>query len=85
MQGFGGPVWRYTILGSLLAIGAYNYAPEPTNDVYLTRWIAMYTAPRSLWLELNAKRTALAEDNSETNLLLSDAKKPRVHRFRYPQ
>lgn len=83
--GFGSPIWGYAMLCSLLAVGAYKYAPEPTGDVYLTRWIAMYTSPRNLWLDLNAKHTALQQDISEGNLLLSDAKKPRVHRYRYPQ
>ncbi|KAF8891661.1 hypothetical protein BD779DRAFT_1512339 [Infundibulicybe gibba] len=84
-EGFSGPIWRNTVLLSLLAVGCYKYAPEPSEDVYLTRWIAMYTAPRDLWLELNAKHTAMQQEVSDTTILLSDAKKPRVHRYRYPQ
>ena len=85
LSGFGGPLWRYTILCSLVAAGAYKYAPEPSDDVYLTRWIAMYTPPRGLWLDLNAKHAALQKDALETTLLLSDAKKAKMHRYRFPQ
>ena len=83
--GFSRSFLGWAVLCSLLAVGAYKYAPEPTEDVYLTRWITMYTSPRSLWLDLNVKHAALQQEVSEGNLLLSDAKKARVHRFRFPQ
>jgi hypothetical protein len=83
--GFGGALWRNTALFSIVAVAAYKYAPEAAEDVYLTRWIALYKSHRNLWLELNAAHTALEQDNSETNILLTDAKKPKVHRYRYPQ
>jgi hypothetical protein len=73
------------VLFSFLAVGFYKYAPAPSDDVYLTRWIAMYSASPDLWLNINAKHTALQKDISEMNVLLNDAKKPRVHRYRYPQ
>ncbi|RDB25198.1 hypothetical protein Hypma_008106 [Hypsizygus marmoreus] len=84
-EGFYGPFWRNTVLGSLLVAAAYKYAPEPSSDVYLTRWIALYTAPRDLWLEIAARHTALSIDDSERSLLLSDARRPQVHRYRYTQ
>jgi len=84
-EGFTSPFWRNTVLCSLLVAAAYKYAPEPGNDVYLTRWIALYTYPRELWTELAAKHTTMSLDQSETKLLLSDAQKAPVHRYRYPQ
>lgn len=45
----------------------------------------MYTNSHEHWLELNAKHTAQQMEVSHTGLLLSDAKRPAVHRFRYPQ
>ena len=84
-EGFSGPFWRNTALASLLVAAAYKYAPEPSEDVYLTRWIALYTSPRDLWTDLAAKHTAMSLDQSETKLLVSDAQKPPVHRYRYPQ
>lgn len=85
LLGFGGALWRNTFLLSLVTVAAYKYAPEPAEDVYLTRWIALYTSPRNLWLELNAKHTAMEQTNSEATMLFTDAKKPKVHRYRHPQ
>ena len=85
ITGFSGPFWRNTLIASLLLAAAYKYAPEPGDDVYLTRWIALYTTPRDLWTELATKHTAMSLDLSETKLLLNDARKPLVHRYRYPQ
>ena len=45
----------------------------------------MYTNSRDHWLELNAKHTAQQMEVSHTGMLLSDAQRPAVHRFRYPQ
>ncbi|TFK75290.1 hypothetical protein BDN72DRAFT_832145 [Pluteus cervinus] len=84
-EGFTGGVWQKTILFSLLAVGFYKYAPEPAEDVYLTRWIAMYTPSPQRWLELNARHTAQQQVVADTSLLLMDAQKPKVHRYRYPQ
>ncbi|GLB37221.1 hypothetical protein LshimejAT787_0402720 [Lyophyllum shimeji] len=83
-EGFSGPFWRNTVLASVLAVAAYKYAPEPTDDAYLTRWIALYTPSRDQWLDMAAKHTALSVEESETTLLVTSAKKPPVHRFRYP-
>jgi len=85
ITGFSSSFWRNTLIGSLLLAAAYKYAPEPGDDVYLTRWIALYTTPRDLWTELASKHTAMSLDLSETKLLLSAARKPLVHRYRYPQ
>jgi hypothetical protein len=79
------PFWGKVLLFTLLTGAAIKYAPEPSEDVYLTQWIAMYTAPRDLWLNLNAKHTAQEVQVSQNNLLIADAQPPAVHRFRYPQ
>ena len=45
----------------------------------------MYTNSRDHWLALNAKHTAQQMEVSRAGMLLSDAQRPAVHRFRYPQ
>ncbi|KAF8647097.1 hypothetical protein AX16_006931 [Volvariella volvacea WC 439] len=84
-EGFGGAVWRNTILAALVGVAFYKFAPEPGKDVYLTRWIAMYTRPSTEWLEINAKHAAQQQDVSDATILFADAKKPRIHRYRFPQ
>ncbi|KDR75420.1 hypothetical protein GALMADRAFT_249473 [Galerina marginata CBS 339.88] len=82
---FGSSFWRNVVLASLGTAALFKYAPYADDSVYLTRWIAMYTAPRDYWLSLNAKHTAQQTVVSEDNLLVNDAQRPVVHRFTYPQ
>jgi hypothetical protein len=39
---FMNPFWGKVLFFTLLTGAAIKYAPEPSDDVYLTRWIAMY-------------------------------------------
>ncbi|KAF9451251.1 hypothetical protein P691DRAFT_663632, partial [Macrolepiota fuliginosa MF-IS2] len=82
---FATPFWRNALILAGLAVVAYKYAPEPGDNVYLTRWIAMYTTPAEQWLELGAKNTAQKEVVAENTRLTVSAKSPPVHRYRYPQ
>lgn len=77
--------WGKVLFFTLLTGAAIRYAPEPNEDVYLTRWIAMYKTSPEVWLELNAKHTAQEFQVSKNNLLVADAQPPPIHRFRYPQ
>jgi len=82
---FGTPFWRNVLFLSVAGVAAVQFLPEAGEEVYLTRWIAMYGRPRDYWMNLNAKYTALLEQASHDTLLLNDAKKPRRQTFRYPQ
>ena len=73
------------MLAGLAIVAFYKYAPEPTEDVYLTRWIAMYTKSRDDWLNYNAIHTAGSQESADQELLFHDAKAPVLRRFRYPQ
>lgn len=83
--GFGTPFWRNVVLAGFGVAAFYKWAPAPGEDVYLTRWIAMYSESRDHWLDLNAKHTVLSQEASDQSLLFRDAKQPTVHRLRYPQ
>ncbi|KAF8161002.1 hypothetical protein B0H34DRAFT_699064 [Crassisporium funariophilum] len=84
-EGFGNKFWRNVVLVSLCGVAAYKYAPKADDSAYLTRWIAMYTAPRDYWLLLNAKHTGQQMEVSEATLLMTSAERPTMHKFRYPQ
>ncbi|KAF5351820.1 hypothetical protein D9756_007373 [Leucocoprinus leucothites] len=84
-EDFATPFWRNAIIVAGLAAVAYKYAPEPGDNVYLTRWIAMYTTPAAQWLDMNAQNTALRAEVAENTRLTTSAKQPAVHRYRYPQ
>ncbi|KAG1777557.1 hypothetical protein EV702DRAFT_1101889 [Suillus placidus] len=83
--GFSTPFWRNTVLLSLFAVGFYKWAPSPNQDVYLTRWLAQYTTPSEIWATVNQKHLLLSHQASENTILQTDAKRPNVHRYRYPQ
>jgi len=84
-EDFATPFWRNALIVGGLAVVAYKYAPEPGDNVYLTRWIAMYTPRPEAWLDLNAKHTAQQEIEAENSRLMTSARQPPVYRYRYPQ
>lgn len=79
------PFWRNALIAAGLVVAAYKYAPEPGKDVYLTRWIAMYTTPVGEWLKRSVSRAAAQEVEAENTRLMMSARRPLVHRYRYPQ
>lgn len=52
---------------------------------WLTRYIEHWTTPSSVWKERNARHLELVREKAEERLLLQDAERPPVHRFRYTQ
>ena len=80
---FATPFWRNVLILSIAGVAAVQFLPEARKDVYLTRWIAMYSQPYDYLL--NAKYTAIVDQGSHDTLMLHDAQKPRSHTFRYPQ
>ena len=84
-SGFSWTFWRNSLILSLAAIGFWKFAPAPHEDVYLTRWIAMYGTPVEEWLRRNTKHLVLAQEESEGMKLLADARMPPMRRYRYPQ
>lgn len=85
LAGFGNAVWRNTVLAGLAIVAFYKYAPEPSENVYLTRWIAMYSRSKEEWLNFNAVHTAASQESADQALLFHDAKAPVLRRYRYPQ
>jgi len=77
--------WRNSILFSALVVAFYKFAPTPSQDVYLTRWLAKLSTPLDVWENINAKHLHLAQQLSADTLLTSDARMSTVHRYRYPQ
>lgn len=83
-EGFVTPFWRNVTLSFAAVCAFYKYAPEPSDSVYLTRWLAMYIPQPDYWLDLNAKHTALSKLVSDDSILLRSAQQPPVRRYRYP-
>ena len=73
------------MLFGLAVAGFYNFAPTPGEDAYLTRWIAHYKPQKELWENINFQHLLLSAKGSDETLLVTDAKRPPIHRYRYPQ
>ncbi|KAL0580345.1 hypothetical protein V5O48_001682 [Marasmius crinis-equi] len=84
-EGFFSPAWRNTFIFSALALAAWQFAPEPNDEAYLTRWLAAYKTPKEKWVEMNAKHTAQSQEAAETDQVFSAGVASPVHRLRFPQ
>lgn len=82
--GFVTPFWRNVTLSFAAACAFYKYAPRPSDETYLTQWLAMYIPSPDYWLDINAKHTALSKLISDDSHLLRSAQAPIVRRYRYP-
>ncbi|KAF9264240.1 hypothetical protein L218DRAFT_901106 [Marasmius fiardii PR-910] len=84
-EGFSSPVWRNTVIVSVLAYVAWQYAPEPNDEAYITQWITMYKTPKEKWLEMNATHAAQSREVAEQVQTFDLGVAPPVHRLRFPQ
>ncbi|CAL1707011.1 unnamed protein product [Somion occarium] len=84
-EDFSAPIWRRFILYSLLAVGFYKFAPSPKEDNPFSRFLDQYRTPQEVWAAVNLKHLELSAQSQVDNLLVAEAKRPPVHRFRYPQ
>jgi hypothetical protein len=84
-ESIGSTTWRNFIVWSLVGIGFYKFAPSPGENATITQWIKKISFPREFWAERNSKHAAQSQESAEHTLLVTDAKKERVHRYRYQQ
>jgi len=84
-EDFSSPIWRNFVLFGLAVVGFYKFAPAPGEDNVVSRTIAHYSTPGEVWERLTQNNLLLAVEASDDNLLVADAKRPPVHRYRYPQ
>ena len=82
---FSSGVWRNFIIFGLAVVGFYKFAPSPTEDNYITRWIAHYKTPNKVWESINFNHLVMSAQGCDDVLLVTDAKRPPIHRYRYPQ
>lgn len=77
--------WMRNAIVAVLGYSYYKYAPSPSSDSYLTRWLAATTPSKDHWLAKDAEHTAGSLALSQEHMLFSDAKPRPVHRYRHPQ
>ncbi|TFY55856.1 hypothetical protein EVJ58_g7984 [Rhodofomes roseus] len=84
-EDFSSPFWGRLALFGLGAVGFYKFAPSPDEDNIVTRVIAAYSTPREVWEKLSLKHLVQSVEVSDDSLLVADAQRAPVHRYRYPQ
>ncbi|EPQ57423.1 hypothetical protein GLOTRDRAFT_110564 [Gloeophyllum trabeum ATCC 11539] len=84
-EGFTSAGWRYLIVGAAAVVAFYKWAPAPGEEAYLTRYIKYYMTPAESWEAVNTKHLLLSAEAQAGSLLIAGAKRPLVHRYRYPQ
>ncbi|EKM54351.1 uncharacterized protein PHACADRAFT_258151 [Phanerochaete carnosa HHB-10118-sp] len=82
---FANKVWLGWALAGLTASAFYKFAPSPEDDSYVKRLIDHYRIPKEAWEKINIKHLTLEAQGAQEMLIVADARRPPVHRFRFPQ
>ena len=73
------------MLATLGVVAFYKFAPAPGEENRLTAALAEYSKPSEFWEKLTLKHLMQTVEVSDGALLVGEAKRPPVHRYRYPQ
>lgn len=82
---FSNKAWRNFLLVTIGGLAFYKFAPSPEGDTWFGRTLAYWAIPKEIWSKANGDHLIKAADLQDGQLILTDAKLPPVHRFRYPQ
>ena len=82
---FSSPIWRNFVLFSLFVVGFYKFAPSPNEENLVTKWLEHNATPREVWARLNLQHLRLTAESCRDRLIIAEAKKAPIHRYRYPQ
>ncbi|KAI0769310.1 hypothetical protein BD413DRAFT_81224 [Trametes elegans] len=85
LETFNTPFWRGAVLATLGFVAFYKYAPEPNDQNLIARFVNSAKTPEEVWKDISFKHLLLSAQASDERLLVTDAKPPVVHRFRFPQ
>lgn len=72
------------MLFSLVVVGFYKYAPKRDEENQITRFLEHNATPREVWAKLNLQHLLLEAEGQVDTLIVADAKRGPVHRYRYP-
>ncbi|KAH8083814.1 hypothetical protein BXZ70DRAFT_1012126 [Cristinia sonorae] len=84
-ENFSSHVWGKAIAVALGVAAFYKFAPSPGEDNYVSRLVEYYKVPAEYWQELNKQHLFLSAASQADTLVIADAKKSPIHRYRYPQ
>ncbi|KAI0645395.1 hypothetical protein C8Q79DRAFT_1001015 [Trametes meyenii] len=82
---FNTPFWRRAALAAVGVVAFYKFAPAPGDDNFIAKYISRTMTPAEVYRNLSFKHLVLSAQGSDETLLVTDAKPPVVHRYRFPQ
>lgn len=86
LPAFATPTWRNSLIASVLLYGAYTFAPSGNDDGNsLTKFIAKFYTPTTVWTEVNTERTILNKNIADGKILSQSAERPVIQRSRFPR
>lgn len=82
---FNTPFWRRAVLAALGVVAFYKYAPAPGDDNAIAKYISSTMTHPDVWSNTAFSHLVRSAQISDNTLLMTDAKPPVVHRYRFPQ
>ncbi|THH30949.1 hypothetical protein EUX98_g3262 [Antrodiella citrinella] len=84
-EDFSSRVWGKTAIAALAFVAFYKFAPSPGEENYITRLLTQSQETAEYWRKVNLQHLFLSATERSDNLVIADAQRPPVHRYRYPQ
>ncbi|KAH9855210.1 hypothetical protein C2E23DRAFT_874800 [Lenzites betulinus] len=82
---FNTPFWRRAAVAAVGVVAFYKFAPAPGDETLVAKYVTSTRTPADVWKSISFKHLLLSAEGSDVTLLVTDAKPPTVHRYRYPQ
>ncbi|KAI0334941.1 hypothetical protein GY45DRAFT_1293768 [Cubamyces sp. BRFM 1775] len=82
---FNTPFWRRAALAAVGVVAFYKFAPAPGDENPIAKYIARTMTPAEVWKNLAWNHLVLSTQVSDETKLVTTAKPPPVHRYRFPQ
>lgn len=82
---FNTPLWRTAVIAGLGVVAFYKFAPAPSDETLIAKYVSRTMTSGEVWKDILFKHLLLSAQGSDETLLITDAKPPVVHRYRFPQ
>ena len=82
---FNTPFWRRAVIAALGVVAFYKYAPAPGDENPIAKYISSTMTKPDVWNDTAFRHLILSAKGSDETKLVTDAKPPVVHRYRFPQ
>ena len=82
---FSGKFWRNLVLFTIGGVAVYKYAPRSDEETALGNVVRHWTTAHEAWNKAANKHLLQSAELQENVWLTTEAKRPPIHRYRFPQ